>query len=399
DQNSKVAQAWERVREACAEKAVAESKWVPDIYMGTAWYRHEGGIQDFPGTLIRSSTGAMFAGVEVNSQFDVRDYAFQQINARRTVWQQRGELSKVTSETVLEAASTYIDLLTARNGEIIARRQDGELAGLLDRARKFASVDDAGKIEVDRILAARGAQKQLMLELREQANAASAKLAYLLGIDPCTEMIPVDSHLVPIDLVDASAPTCQLIDQALTSGPGVQELEGLLQLIQESQERSRGPLRWMPVVGLRMAEGGFGAGAGDQLTWDNRWDLGLQARWNLTEFVTLKERRRVAEAKMQQAHLAYQDLRGKLAAGVQASRHSIISGRDQIKLGAEQKHNANRAYQLSKRRYNEDVKGSSASEVMLALRSVALAEANYLKAVAGYNKAQIRMLILLGPHY
>ena len=40
DQNSQLALARARVREACAEKDVAAKAWLPAVYAGTAYYRH-----------------------------------------------------------------------------------------------------------------------------------------------------------------------------------------------------------------------------------------------------------------------------------------------------------------------------------------------------------------------
>src|SRR5205085_5040776 len=125
---------------------------------------------------------------------------------------------------------------------------------------------------------------------------------------------------------DASVPSSELVAQVLASGPGIREMEGLLALIQESTERSAGASKYLPIFEVRMAEGGFGAGAGDRMDWDNRWDLGLQARWNLSDFFTRCERQRALQAKVQQAHLAYQDLRGKLTLGVQDSHETIVAG-------------------------------------------------------------------------
>lgn len=397
DQNAQVAIAREKVREAYADKNVAAARWLPDLWVGTAYYRHEGGIQDFTGALIHSSYGSMFAGMELNSQFDVREFAYQKVNAQRHVWQQKGELSKVTSETMLEAANTYLDLLTARNGEAIAREMESDLKKLLERAESLASQEKAAEIEVDRIKSELAAQRAAVAKLRQQAEAASAKLAYLLGVDPCTEMIPVDAKLMPLELVDAAPPCCELVQQALVTGPGVQEMEGLLGLIHEAMDRAQGPTKYMPVLGMRMAEGAFGAGPGSSSTWDNRWDLGLQARWNLTEYCTARERRRSAMARVQQAHLAYQDLRAKLTAGVQASRAEINGGREQIALGKQQIDSAMAAQKKSQDRLKLNVQGSSHSEVLLAIRTLALAQLNYLTAINAYDKAQVRLMILLGP--
>ncbi|GIW80467.1 MAG: hypothetical protein KatS3mg105_2274 [Gemmatales bacterium] len=397
EQNPKIALVRERVRQAYAEKELAAARWLPDLYVGTAFYRHEGGIQNFPGNLVRSSTGAMFAGLEINSQFDIREYAYRKLQAQRRIWQERGELAKITTETILEAADTYIDLLTARSGEAVAREIEAVLTWLLDNAKKTAAVDKAAYVEVARIEAQLHAQRQVLHKVRQQAAAASTKLAYLLGIDPCTEVIPVDRRLVPIDLVDATPPVSQLVAVALTSGPGVQELNGLLNLIHESQEKAKGASQWLPVLGIRMAEGGFGAGAGDQLTWDNRWDLGLQARWNLTDMFTRKYREQAAHAKVQQAYLAYEELRNRLTAGVHEARQAIHATKAQVQLGQKQIERAQVALELSKKRLQEGVKGSTHSEVLLAIRSVALGQISYLQALNAYNKAHIRLFVLLGP--
>jgi outer membrane protein TolC len=397
EQNSQIALARERVREAYAEQDVAAARWLPDVYAGTAFYRHEGGIQNEDGTLTHSSTSALFAGMEIDSKLDIKELAYQKVNAQRKLWQQKGDLSRVTSETLLDAASTYIDLLTARTGESIGAGLEKNLRNLLDRAKALASVEPSARLEVSRIQAELDAQRQTNVRLHSQTVAAAAKLIYLLGLDPSTQILPTDRRLVPIDLVDASPPTSDLVAQALAKGPGVQEMEGLLALIQDSVERSQGAGKYLPIFEVRMAEGAYGAGPGDQMSWDNRWDLGLQARWNLTEFLTQKDRRRVAQARIQQAHLAYQDLRGKLTAGVQEGRASILSGREQIHLGEAQVSDASQAMDLSEKRLKENPQPTSYSESLLAHGAVARAQLNYLSALSAYNKAQIRLMVLLGP--
>lgn len=393
--NPQIGIAREKINEAYAEKRVADKRWLPDVYAGTAFYRHEGGIQSFEGPLVRSSTGAMFSGVEMNSQFDVREYGFQKINAQRQIWQQKGELSRVTSETLLDAANTYIDLLTALTGQAIARDVEKDLQEILKNSEQLASAEPGARVQVHRALAALRGQQQALTKLRSQAEAAMAKLIYVLGLDPCTTLVAVDQRLVPIELVDASPPVCTLVNQALACGPGIQEMEGLLALINDSVSRSQGLGAYLPVLGVRVAEGGFGAGPGDSMTWDNRFDLGLQARWNLTEHLLRRDRRLATQAKINQAHLAYQELRNKLTAGVTEARISILSGREQIQFGEEQINSARATQRLSNERLKAHLTNES-SEVLFAIRELALAQLGYLTALNAYDKAQIRMLVLLG---
>ena len=102
----------------------------------------------------------------------------------------------------------------------------------------------------------------------------------------------------------------------------------------------------------------------------------MAARWNLTGLLTRCDRERVIQAKTEQAHLAYQDLRAKLTAGVYEAREAILSGRQQIRMVQDQIADAKHAYQLSEERLRNNVAGSSASEVLLSLQTLSLAQSS-----------------------
>jgi outer membrane protein TolC len=398
DQNRQIALAREKVREANADKDVADLGWLPAIYVGSAYWRHEGGIQDPDGAFIHSSSGAIFSGMEMDARIDPKEYAFQKVNAERKVWQQRGELSKTSNETLLEAGNTYIDLLQARTAEAIGLKLEKHEQEILKRARELAEKEEPAKIQAESIEADSKGHKQALTKLHYQGDAASTKLAYLLGLDPCVQLMPVDDRLVPFALVDASPDVCELVQQAMINGPGIRELEGLLALVQDSMDKAKGPSMLLPIVELRMAEGGFGAGPGDSMTWDNRWDLGLQMRWNITQFASARDRQRSAESKLQQLYLAHADLQSKLTAGVLEAREAVQSGMEQVKLGAEQIRHANEAFKRTRERYDLKLDKDPVNElqVIQSLRVLELAHMRYLDAVNAYNKAQLRLMMLIG---
>lgn len=80
-QNAQVGLARAKLQQACAEQDVAAYRWLPDFFVGTSYYRHEGGIADFNGFLINSSFSSMFAGGELAGHYDLKDIAFQQVSA------------------------------------------------------------------------------------------------------------------------------------------------------------------------------------------------------------------------------------------------------------------------------------------------------------------------------
>lgn len=394
EQNTHVAVARAQVEAAFAEKDLAAKNWLPSLNLGASYYRHEGGISNEDGSFTHSSFGNLWGGLDISSRLDVREIVYQQVNAERQIWQQKGEMRRISNETMLEAANTYLDLLAARTGESIAMALQKDLEALLARAKRLAVSEPGSRVEVARIQAQITGRQQTIMELREQAARASAKLAYLIGIDPSTPMMPADARLVPFELVKAEPPVNDLVAQALRSGPGIAEMEGLLNVIHDAEASANSPMQYMPILEMRMGEGGFGTGPGSNSQWDNRWDLALQARWNLTQLFTKNEQMRIIQAKTEQAHLAYRDLQAKLTSGVYEARESILSGKQQIKVVEDYIKEARDAMQFSQRRLDENL--GTHSEMLLAINAVAVAQSTYVNVVRSYDKAQLRLMLLMG---
>src|SRR5262249_4559655 len=139
-----------------------------------------------------SSTHALYPALELHTEVDLREATFQRVNAERQLWQQRGELSKVTSETLLEAATTYLDLLTARRGEAVARELEKFLLDLQQRTEKLVTpTDRTAEVLVEALRGEAAGRRQAIAKLHQQGDAAAAKLGYLLGLG--------GSRLVPVE--------------------------------------------------------------------------------------------------------------------------------------------------------------------------------------------------------
>jgi outer membrane protein TolC len=396
EQNVPLRLAREKLQEALAARDLAARIWLPDILIGPSYYRHEGGIANEDGTLTHSSFSSLFAGLELNSRLDLREATYRKVEAERQLWQQKGEVRRLTSQTVLEAAQTYVDLLAAYAALALAQEIQRDLEQLDVYARKRAATLPAARIESASVAAQLAAQQQLRRKGQASARTASAKLVYLLSLDPCTELVPTDPRLVPYFFVAAERPCEELVAQAQTHGPGIQEMEGLLCQIQQALEQARGLGRFLPAVELRLAEGAFATGPGDSLTWDNRLDLGLHARWNLSERFTARDRQRLAQARYNQAQLSFQDLRARLALGVAEARETSLSAQEIMHQAQEQIRQTHTAYQTSRKRLEENLPGASVSESLLLLEALSTARLNYLQAVREHNRAQLQLLMLLG---
>ena len=279
------------------------------------------------------------------------------IKAKAQYWQRRAELARTTNETLLDAGNTYFDLLTARRGEAVARELEKYQLDLLSRAEKLAKDERSAVSLVESIRAELAGRTQVLAKLRQQGDAAAAKLVYLLELPAGSQVVPVDATLNTVELVDATQPVQALVARAQAEGPGVRELEALIGVIQEGIDQAGGLKGRLPSVQCQV---------------------------------------KLASARLEETRLALQDTRAKLALGVQEARSAILSGRDQIRSGSEQIRHAAETYRLSDKRLKENAPGGSTTEVLQAIRGLELAHFNYLTAVAAYDKAEVRLLLLLG---
>ncbi|MFL5341935.1 MAG: TolC family protein [Gemmataceae bacterium] len=405
ENNPQIAVARSKVCSAFAEKELAATAWIPEVYLGVGYWRHDGGIQLQQGPLINSDTGAFLAGPQVNATYNPRDHAYKQLAAARQVWQSHGELSKITSEQLLDASTTYIDLLAAHSALAVSRDFDKRLTDLRAKVKKLADVmtTESGRppadiqVELAQVEGELTTQQLTQQKLQAAGDAASAKLAYLLGVDPAVRLLPVDKQIAAFHVVEAGTPTEALVSQALTNGPGIKELEGILYVIQEGIAKASGAARLLPELNLQMGEGIFGAGPGGTMAYANRFDIGLQARWNVSVLLTAEKKRQVAGAQVAQVQWTYQELKQKLALGVEEARGTILTSGGQFVTAEEQIRRAKEVVELTERRRTQGAAGATYTQIMQARKAVAQAQLSYIDLLREYDKAQLRLMILLGP--
>jgi outer membrane protein TolC len=287
---------------------------------------------------------------------------YKRTAAEARYWQQRAELASTTTEELQDAAYAYIDLLTARRGLDLARELEGYEEKLLRRAEGFVKSKETGAdILLQGARAALAARRQNLAKLRQQSDAAAEKLAYLLNLHD-GRPVPPNRDWVPIDLVDATLPVEALVEQARANGPTVPELTQVAAAISEGIDQAR-----------------------------------LAHRACKLGCALICARLLAAESKLEQTNLALDDTRGKLTLGVREAYDAILSGREQVGfLTAEVRH-ARETYRLADLRLTEGVMGSSQGEVAQAVRGIESAEFNRLGALSALDKAQVRLLLLLGP--
>ena len=396
EKNPQVRLAREQVTGACADLDVARNNWLPKIYAGPAYYRHEGGIQDQNGQLIHSSTGALFAGLEVNALCDIRDATFQRVRAERELWQQKGELSRITNVTLLAASSAYMDLLTARTGEEVVRSVDTQLQALLKLAEDLGQ--NVPQAPVESIRAEVHANQQVLLKLRQLGDAASARLAYLLGVCPGTLFEPVDATLAPFGLVDATPGAGRV------GGAGRSQWAGGARPGRDAgsaarQRRQGGRPNAVPAHrrdahgrGPVWSRAGIEPGLGQPL------GPGPASALERGEFLDVQAAATSRGIAVEPGSPGPGRPAHKLSAGVQEARETIHNTGYQIRQGQQQIDHSEKSVELlTEILKSVPQKDRALVDVMRGLMQLKQAQQDYLTAVNTYDKAQLRLLLLLGP--
>ncbi|HEY7327845.1 MAG TPA: TolC family protein [Gemmataceae bacterium] len=297
----------------------------------------------------------------------LRKDTFKKAVAEATVWRRRVELRQKEYEILQDSANTYFDWQTALRGESVARALLKYEEKLLDRARKLAASEKPVQVVVEAIETAVHSSQQNILHTHQQAEALAAKLAYLMGMDGA--LLTTAEILEPINRVDMSVSVEVLVHQAQDNGPGVREMQGLIASIQQSIADAYRAQRCCCRTGAPLICG----------------------------------RLQMAESQLQQAQLSLLNLQLKLRAGVVDAYTAILSGHEQIDLASKAIDHAKETYRIMDLRVTEEspetaTRNKTYDGVLNSIRQLSQADSNYLTAVNDYNKAQLRLLLMLGTY-
>lgn len=288
--------------------------------------------------------------------------------AQATVWRRRIELRKVETDAVQDAANTYFDWLTTQRGEAVGRDLLKLEEKLLVLVQRLARDEPPVQVVVEATETAVLVERQYIYQTHQLGEAAAAKLSYLMGMNGGA--LTTADTLQPIDRADTSVSLEVLVRQAQENGPGVREMHGLIASIQQSIAEASHAQRRCCRSGAPLVCG----------------------------------RLQMAQSQLQQAHLSLLDMQLKLRAGVEDAFTAILSGREQIELASKAIDHAKETYRSMEKRLPPEVNPEVAIRnkvfdgVLNSIRQLSEAHSIYLKAVSNYNKAQIRLLLLLGAY-
>lgn len=407
-----IALAVARTRAAAAELERARTLWLPTIYLGTDYFRHDGQIQDVAGTVFGTSKTSFMVGAGPSAVFAVSDAVFAPLAARRVVRAREAEIQGAENDGLLAAAEAYFNVQQAR-GELAGAEEASRQAD--DLVRRTASLTQGliAPVEAVRTRTEAARRRQAVEAARERWRTASADLVRVLRLDPSALVTPVEPPQLTITLVPLDRPLDDLVPIALTNRPELAAHQALVQatLVRLKHERLR-PL--IPSVLLRgastpvtgtLAGGLFGGGRNDTLSGfgaRNDWDV--QVLWELQNLgFGNRARTEGRRAEHQAAVLELFRTQDGIAAEVARAHAQAHSAAARVHDAEAELRDAGESLASNLGGLGQTRSAGGVlillirpQEAVAAVQALAQAYADYFGAVGDYDRAQFRLYHALG---
>jgi outer membrane protein TolC len=398
------------VEEAAARLRGSQALWLPNLNVGSDFYRHDGLDQATDGTMIRDHKYNMSAGGGATLDLGVTDAIFRPLADRQELCARQFDVQTAQNDALLQVALAYFDVQQSR----------GVLAGTADAAEKAKVLVNkttslarglVPEIEVDRARAELFDLEQQQAAARANWRIASARLTRVLRLNPSAVVVPLEPPHLQVTLVSPAVPVGDLIPVGLTNRP---ELASQRALVAASAERVRQEhLRpWLPSVVMEgtgpggFYNGGIFGGGPDngQKVYDGRFDGEVGVVWTLQNMGAGNHslvRQRLAEEQrasidfastqdqvaqdVVQAHAVLEAAAIQVGRAMSAVKEAVITYQGTL-TGIGQTRGIGEVLQLVNR----------PQEAVAALIQLNRAYGLYFVAINDYNRAQFQLYRALG---
>jgi outer membrane protein TolC len=404
--------AGERLRAADAALDRANVLWLPNVALGTDYFRHDGQIQDVAGNVFTTSKSSLLLGAGPNAVFSVSDALYAPLAARQVVRARQADAQAARNDTTLQVAEAYFSVQQARGevaGSIDALRRAEELVEL---TRKVAP-DYTPTVEVNRAKAEAARRRQAVEVAYERWQVASAELTRILRLEPGTLVEPAEEPSLVVELIDPAATTEDLIPIALTYRPELASDQAVIQaaLARVRQEKVRPYLPSVVVRGVGsqtpgLAGGYFGGGLNDFMgNFGARFSVDVQAVWELQNLgLGNRAARREREAESRQALLQLLRTQDRVAAEVVQAQARLRRAANRLKAAEDGVANAAETVEKNLKGLVPGKRGPGGELVLIfrpqegvaAVTALDQAYRDYYTAAADHNRAQFQLYRALG---
>ena len=397
-----------RVQEAYANLDRAKVMWLPSIQSGFNYRRRDGNYQDVQGAIVDVNlnsfnyglgAGAVAAGSPTRpgivAQFHLADAIFLPKTAQKTAWARQHAASAALNQQLLLGAVAYIDLLEAyQDLEIVAEavRRTDELAKI---TQDYADAGEGLKSDADRTATELALLQTRQLAARERQMVASTRLARALSVPMTSALLPQDTFVVPLEMLQESSDEPTLIATGLAVRPELQEAQALVAAACEAYKREK-YAPFVPSVLLGFSTTSFGGGLGNHAdNFAGRYDIDAMMVWEMRNLGFGEgAARRERNAQIQQATFTNLRMMDQVAQEVAEANVQVGMRRQQMEMAQNAIASARDSYQRNIDRIR-DGEGLPI-EALQSIQALETAQRAYLNAVANYNRSQLQLQWALG---
>jgi outer membrane protein TolC len=384
-----------RLKEAQAVQESAREQFFPWLSPGVSYRRHQGQIQDVGGEILDVNKQSYGVGASLAAQVELGDAIYKSLAAKQLVTAADHDLESQRQESTLAAAQGYYDLTRAKALADVVREAVNISSDYQSQLHKAVAAGIAFKGDELRVQTQTERYQIALRQALEQQRVAAARLAQLLHLVSSIELVPRESDLVPLTLLEANAALDSLVQQALNFRPELKRSEALVSAAREGKHGATyGPL--IPSAGAEVFGGGLGGGKNDSLgNFGPTQDYFVGLAWRigpggLFDFGRIH----AGQARLQTAELHSEKLRDEITRQVVESHTRVQSLFDQLGTGKQNLATASETLRLTRERKQFGV--GIVLEDIQAQQELTRAKSDYLTTVAEYNKAQYALSWAVG---
>jgi outer membrane protein TolC len=409
-----IAAAQASLRQAVAQYDQAKTLWLPNVYVGGSYYRHDGGTQGNSGMEVANSKEQFLAGGGLAAVVSTADAFFTPLAVRQVVRSRTIDVQTARNDAILLVAEAYFNVQQAR-GQLAGAQDTVEKSRLLVRTVTTLGKSLTAPIETDRARTQLADAEQSAALALEQWRIASADLTRALRLGPTSVVEPLEPPSLQVTLILPHLPVDTLVPIGLTNRPELASQQALVQatLARLRQERLR-PL--MPSILLGgdaapAAPGGYLTGGvfgsdvnGSGNPWTGRSDVNVQLLWELRGLgfgnrALVRERR----AEQEQALIESYRIQDRVASDVAQAHAQLESAttrvaKAEIGLKEAQINFAGNLKGMSETTRFGDLLTlvNRPQEVVSSLQQLTRAYDNYFLSINDFNRAQFRLYRAMG---
>jgi len=417
-----VAIARARVAAAAADVQHARALWLPSIFIGPNWIRHDGQVQVVEGPVRTVSKSSLFLGATAAGGSSVSgpvpaggpaqvtglttvlrfsDAIFLPLAAEQVVDARQARVRAATNDALLGVAESYLELQRAAGRLAIAREAADHARRLAEITAGFARAGSGLEGDHQRSLTERDRRLAELEGALGGLEVASADVVRRTRLNPAIVVAPLEPAELVLELVADDIPVDDLIATGLRNRPELAEARSLVEetLLRLRQARLR---PFIPSLAFRYSGGGFGGGVngffGD---FNSRSDADVNLFWETANLgFTDSAVRGRRDAERHEADLRFLKVQDVVAAEVVQAEKARLAGQRQLRMIERAVPEAIRSLELNFHTIREaaglPVPSTRPIEVLQPIQALAEARIAYLDAVIDYNKSQFRLFHSVG---